>query len=96
MTNKKVFEAHEPTLTDDDIREAEDDARMVVSFRGKPVIEPPTEIGFLAVKFVFAAGTSQTILLDQFGARLLHGLIGTINNLNWDGAAIVPKDESPI
>jgi hypothetical protein len=87
----KAFDENEPELTEDEIELAKNGGTIAVSFKGKPVLLNVEEIGFLAVKFALANGGFQTLLLDQFSAKALHGLIETANVIEWKTDVVRPK-----
>ena len=86
----KVFEATEPELTDGEIRKAQDDQKIVLSFKGKPVLASIDEIGFLAVKFALADGTFETVLFDRFAGETLWQLFQSAKQIEWKTAALRP------
>lgn len=87
----KAFDAYEPDLSDEEIRAAQIARKVVVSFKGKPVLASKDDVGFIAVKFAFIDGTFRTVLLDQFSAQALHHLIQTVNGIEWKTEALKPK-----
>lgn len=79
----QAFEKYEPGLTTDEIITARDIGKNALSLRGKPILAPPDRIGFIAVKFALADGTTPTILLDEMAGRALWRLLQTANEFQW-------------
>jgi hypothetical protein len=89
-TRAQDFDDQEPKLSPEEVAAAKLQNKIAVSFKGVPVPVPSLEIEYLAVKFAFADGTFVTLLLDQFAGRALHGLLSTVNGLNWSGVSVLP------
>jgi hypothetical protein len=86
----KLFDKLEPEMTPKEIENAKDSNKVVVSFRSMPFLFTVNDIGFLAVKFAFVDGSFETVFLDQFSARLLHGAIQNLNELDWKTEKLRP------
>lgn len=86
-----AFDQHEPDLTEDEIKRAKASGKIALSFKGKPVLTPEGDIGFIAVKFALANGAFVTVLMDQFSGRLLHGLIQAANQVSWKTDVVKPS-----
>ena len=80
---RKAFDETVPTLTDKEIDAALKAGNVTISFRGEPVMLSQNEIGFIALKFAITDGDTGVIVLDEFAARTLHGLIGKVNEADW-------------
>ncbi len=86
----KAFDEFEPDLDNDEVKQALDSERAVLSLKGKPVLHESGVIQFLAVKFALADGTFSTVLLDRLAASALTSLVDAANTVNWDGGALKP------
>jgi hypothetical protein len=76
----KAFIEQEPEISAQEIEQAKSGRKIAISFKGKPVLQSRTEIGFVAVKFALADGTFPVVLLDRFSAESLRSLIETVNH----------------
>ena len=45
----KLFDENEPALSDDEVSTAYEDGKIAASFKGKPVVTSPENIGFIAI-----------------------------------------------
>ena len=88
----KLFDEREPELSDDEVSKAYEDGKIAASFKGKPVVTSPENIGFIAVKFAFHDGSHGTMLLDYFAARVLRSLIDSVDEIGWKTAAAKPGE----
>ena len=83
ITRKKAFDDSVPPMSDAEIQTALKEGHAAVAFRGEPVMISQNEIGFIAMKFAVMGGDTRVVLLDQFSARVLHDLIGRLNDADW-------------
>jgi hypothetical protein len=86
----KLFDENEPALSDDEVSTAYEDGKIAASFKGKPVVTSPENIGFIAIKFALHDGSFETVLLDYFSARVLRSLIDSVDAIGWRTAAVAP------
>jgi hypothetical protein len=87
----KAFVEQEPELSEHEIERAKEERKIAISLRGKPVLLSVKEIGFIAVKFALADGTSQTVLLDRLSAAALRKLIQSVEGIDWKTDAVRPR-----
>ena len=64
----KLFDEKEPGLSDDEVSKEYEDGKIVASFRGKPVVTSPENIGFIAIKFALHDGSFKPNFLLGVGA----------------------------
>jgi hypothetical protein len=95
ISRKQAFDDSVPAMSDAEIAEALKAGRVAVGFRGEPVMLPPNEIGFIALKFAVLEGDTQVFLLDQFSARVLYKLIESVNDLDWKSDSLVDPAKAP-
>ena len=88
----KLFDEKEPELSDDEVARAYEDGKIAASFKGKPVVTSPENIGFIAIKFALHDGSFETVLLDYFSARVLRSLIDSVDKIGWKTAAAKPGE----
>ena len=94
-TRAEVFEERRPTFTEADVQKALEQNRLVASFDTLPVPLDSGDIQFLAVKFALPDGTNTTLLLDQFAANLLHGLVAHLQQTGWKMTQTLPPGTKP-
>lgn len=94
-TRAEFFEENRPTLAEADIQKALTADKVVVSFDALPVPLDSGDIGLLCVKFALPDGTSSTLLLDQFAADLLHGVIAHLQQTRWQTTQTLPPGTKP-
>lgn len=87
---RRGFDEHVPVIEDNEIDRAFKNGRVSLSFKADPVLIDKNEIGFIAVKIAMMNGDLETILLDQFAARMLHNLIETTNKMDWKPQNVPP------
>jgi hypothetical protein len=86
----KEFEGREPLLNDDEIVRAAETAQIVASLKGKPVVGPRGDIGYIAVKFALYDGSFVTMLFDRVAASAFAAHVQSADRINWDGNALKP------
>lgn len=86
----KLFDEKEPSLSDDEVSAAYEEGKIAASFKGKPVVTSPENIGFIAVKFALHDGSFGTVLLDYFATRALTALIDSVDKIGWKTTAVMP------
>jgi hypothetical protein len=86
----KLFDEKEPALSDDEVSKAYEDGKIAASFKGKPVVTSPENIGFIVIKFALHDGSFETALLDYLSARVLRSLIDSVDKIGWRTAAVTP------
>jgi hypothetical protein len=80
----KAFDDNEPTLSESEITEAHDTAKIVVSFAAKPRLSPDGEhIAYMAVKLALYDGSPVTVLFDRFSAETLCQWVQTAQSVGW-------------
>lgn len=89
-----TWERFEPPFSDEETTAANRAGKMVASAAFKPVLVSLDDVGFLAVKMAMEDGTTRTVFLDQFAARVLANTIDSINQLEWKTTALQPKGSS--
>jgi hypothetical protein len=64
----KLFDEKEPDLSDDEVSKAYEDGKIAASFKGKPVVTSPENIGFIALVITHGVGQvlKQTVPLRAF------------------------------
>lgn len=82
-TRADVFRDYQPELKDADAVPAIQAGRTVVSFMALPVPDELPNIQFLAVKFVLADGTTETIALDRYAAGFLRTVVQRFDEGDW-------------
>lgn len=81
----KAFDDNEPTIAQQEIRDAFKADRIVLSFKGQPVLRNDKTIEFLVIKLALANGSHETVLVDRFSAEALMALLEAAKSVNWDG-----------
>lgn len=85
----KAFDDYEPTLSENEIDEAHDAAKIVVSFKAKPRLSADGDfIAYLAVKLALYDGSSATVLLDRVSAEGLSHAVQTMKSIDWRTASM--------
>jgi len=87
-TRKQAFEEAQPQIANAEIQKALDSGHVAISFKAEPVMLSKDEIGFIALKFAVLGGDTSVVMLDRFAARILHRLIETANQADWDPAKL--------
>ena len=67
----KIFDQNLPQITGADVQSAAQSGKVVVSFDTLPYSEDRKNIAFLAVKFSFPDGGTETVLFDRFACLML-------------------------
>ena len=90
-----VFDEQRPNISEADIETAARATRIVASWGVFPVVDADSNIVSLAIKFALLNGTSETVLLDRYGALVLRQLLETLDKAQWKGAQISPPGSKP-
>jgi hypothetical protein len=88
----KLFDEKEPELSDDEVSKAYENGKIAASFKAKPVVTTPENIGFIAVKFALHDGSFETVLLDYFSAKVFRSLIDSVDKIGWKTASVVADE----
>src|SRR3974390_1404692 len=88
----KAFEQYEPDLSEDEIADAHDSGKIVLSLRAKPRLSVTGEsVAYMAVKMILFDGSAPvTFLFDRFSAEVLNHWVQTMKSMDWKTAAMRP------
>ena len=82
----EAFDEYKPTLSDKEISEAHDNAKIVVSLNGKLCLLPDSET-FFAVKLSLYDGSLLTLLLDRISTLALSSSVQNAIKGHWKARA---------
>lgn len=86
----QIFDEHKPVIDDSDILAAADAGRVISSWNGKPIRDTDGKIISMAIKFAYADGATDTIIIERYPAHVLQILFETLEKADWKSDQIVP------
>jgi len=86
----QIFDEHKPPIDESDILAAADAGRVISSWNGKPIRDTDGKIISMAIKFAYADGATDTIIIERYPAHVLQILFETLEKADWKSDQIVP------
>jgi hypothetical protein len=91
----EIFEQNLPEIAQSDAVGAAKAERIVQSFNTHPISSPNGTIPALAIKLKFSNGTTETVLIGQYAARVLRLIFSHLEENKWTELASLPPGTTP-
>jgi hypothetical protein len=86
------FGREQPQISEQDAVEAATSHRVVWSFNAHPIFNPDGTIPALAIKWKLSNGTTETILISRYAARVFRMVLSHLEDNKWTELAILRPD----